>query len=293
MNLLLFLVAASLPAAEAEVHEKANPIYRQLRQGIALAGNQQVRLPAPVMPDGLEGKAQQATIKKLLGDDIDIENFLRDAVTAPQLLKRPDEKKGDPAAPIRSIDLFFIAYGDLDTLADKAVLEGLVASERRPVKPRILTPEELKLRGIVISKEAARYEDFGYVQANILVRVQVRGVGHSYWSRSPDSIVAATQLDERFARDPQFPNQWRSLIKEGEDDAVKEGPPHPYCGAAYYVKITRLKEPAGALFVEAHMVFTEPPKWFDGENVLRSKLPAATMSVVRNFRRELARAQKK
>jgi len=293
MNLLLFLVTASLPAAEAEVHEKANPLYRQLRrQGIALAGNQNLRLPAPAMPDGLEGTVQQATIKKLLGDDIDIDNFLRDAVTAPQLLRRPDEKKGGPATPVRSLDLYFIAYGTLDSLADKAVLEGMAASERRPVQPRVLTPEELKLRGIAIPREASKYEDFAYVQANILVRVQVRGVGHSFWSRSPDSLVAATELDERFAKDPQFPNQWRSLIKEGEDD-VKEGPAHPYCGAAYYVKITRLKEPAGALFVEAHVVFTEPVKWFDGENVLRSKLPAATMSLVRNFRRELARIQKK
>jgi len=44
--------------------------------------------------------------------------------------------------------------------------------------------------------------------------------------------------------------------------------------------------------VAVHKVFTEPVKWFDGENVLRAKQPAATMALVRNFRRELIRANK-
>ncbi len=293
MNLFLLLLTASLPAAEEDVHEKANLVYRQLRcQGIALAPKQHFPLPAPVMADGLDAQTQQETIRKLLGDDIDIENFQRNAVTAPQLFRRSDPKRGNAAAPIRSFDTYFIAYGDLEPLENKEMLGSLAASERRALKPRTLTAEELKLRGIAISQEAARYEAFSYVQENILVRVQVRGVGHSWWSRSADSIVTATDLDERFAQDSVFPNQWRPLIKEG-DDEVKEGPPQPYRGAGYYVKMTRLREPAGAVFVEAHVVFTEPTKWFGGDNVLRSKLPAATMSLVRNFRRELARLQKR
>jgi hypothetical protein len=294
MTLLLLLLTASVPAAERDVHEKNNPVYQQLRrQGIALAAHQHWTLPAPVMPDDLDAKAQQAVLRKLLADDIDIDNFLAESVTAPQLLKLPDQKQGDRAAQAHSLDLYFVAHGDLDALAEKTVLDRLVGRERGSEKSRTLTSEELKLRKIVIAEEAARHESFSYGQANILVRVQVRAVGHSFWSRGPVSIVLAAKTDDRFDGDPEFPNQWRALIKGAPDEEVKVGPPQPYRGAAYYVKITRLEEPAGAVFVEAHVVFTEPTQWFDGENPLRSKLPAATMSLVRQFRRELLWANKK
>jgi hypothetical protein len=58
------------------------------------------------------------------------------------------------------------------------------------------------------------------------------------------------------------------------------------------VKVTRLVEPAGALFVEYHLVFVEPRAWFGGANLLRSKVPILAQSEVRAFRRELARAKK-
>ena len=64
------------------------------------------------------------------------------------------------------------------------------------------------------------------------------------------------------------------------------GPPQPYGGAGMYLKITKLHEPAGALFVEQHIVFAEPTGWFDGANLLRSKLPLVVQSNVRDMRRE-------
>jgi hypothetical protein len=54
------------------------------------------------------------------------------------------------------------------------------------------------------------------------------------------------------------------------------------------VKITRLAEPAGSLFVEYHVAFAEPQGWFQGANLLRSKLPIAAQDSVRKFRRTLA-----
>ena len=51
-----------------------------------------------------------------------------------------------------------------------------------------------------------------------------------------------------------------------------------------------LAEPKGALFVEGHVVFAEPVKWFDGANLLRSKLPPVIQGQVRSFRRELAKS---
>jgi hypothetical protein len=53
------------------------------------------------------------------------------------------------------------------------------------------------------------------------------------------------------------------------------------------VKATRLAAPAGALFVEYHVVFLEPQGWFRGTNLLRSKLPIVAQDLVRKFRRRM------
>jgi hypothetical protein len=52
------------------------------------------------------------------------------------------------------------------------------------------------------------------------------------------------------------------------------------------MKVTRLAEPVGALFVEQHVVFAEPAGWFDGANLLRPKLPLVIQGKVRAMRRE-------
>ena len=56
-----------------------------------------------------------------------------------------------------------------------------------------------------------------------------------------------------------------------------------------YAKITRLHAPEGALLIEWHLVYSEPQGWFDGTNLLGSKMPAIVQSRVRATRRELVR----
>lgn len=291
MTALLLLALTVSPAAEPKDHEKANPVYQKLRQqGVTISDKKRMPLPSPVLAEGLDAKTQQGVIKKLLADDIDFDEFLRDTTLAPRLLKLPDDTKDNTPAPARTLDLYFVAHGDLNKLADKAFLERLVGGERQEGTGKTLTAEELKRREITIPEGAAKHEGYGYLSVNILDRVQVRAAGHSCWSRVGDSIVLAAEMDERFAWDKEFPNQWRPLTKN--NGPLKEGAPEPYHGAGYYVKITRLKEPAGALFVEAHVVFTEPVKWFGGLNLLVSKLPAVVTKMVRDFRQELRRAGK-
>jgi hypothetical protein len=120
----------------------------------------------------------------------------------------------------------------------------------------------------------------------LLDRVQVEMTSVSVVSRTDESLLVATRLDPRFAGDPEFPNQWRKLVRDETEDKVTLGPPHPYDCTATYLKITRLHEPKEALFVEYHRVSTEPKEWFGGANLLRSKLPILIQSEVRTFRRE-------
>ena len=74
-------------------------------------------------------------------------------------------------------------------------------------------------------------------------------------------------LDERFVRDPEFPNAWRPITRD-ESGRRRLGEPRPYTGFGGYAKATRLLEPAGAFFVEYHAAFAEPSGWFNGTNLL-------------------------
>jgi hypothetical protein len=59
------------------------------------------------------------------------------------------------------------------------------------------------------------------------------------------------------------------------------------------MKITKLKEPAGAIFIEQHIIFAEPTGWFNGANYLRSKLPFAVQKQARNIRGEWGKASER
>jgi hypothetical protein len=242
------------------------------------------------MADGLDAKKQQEVLAKVAGEDYPVEELLRPSVVAPYVLKYRDVKPSDPEAPAYGIDLWFVAHGDLDTLTGKDFLDKWQAAQKdREV--HVLTAAELAKRKLEDRVEQKRQERFANTVFTVLDRVQVSGTLHTVLTRQPESILAAAVVDPRFRDDPEFPNRWRSLSRDDDGKPVL-GEPHPYGGAAAYLKITKLAEPAGALFVEYHLVFTEPKGWFGGANLLRSKVQILAQSEVRAFRRELAKVKK-
>jgi len=289
-GLLLLLLAAPLPSADLTPHERLNPLYRQLREkGVPIAPKVQIPLPAPLMADGLDSKEQTAVIKRLIGEDIDWTAFTEDSVNAPQLLLPLRTIKGsDPQAPARELDLYFIAHGNLKKLTEKGVLDRVAGNERNKGEGKELTAEDLTKQDIAIAPENQKQEGYGYTVFNLMDRVEIRATGHSFWSETPESIVQAAQIDDRFVRNPQYPNQWRRLVKDG-NGAKAVGSSHPYGGVGYYVKATHLKDAnlKGAIFLEVHVIFTEPVEWFEGTNQLTSKLPAVTQDMVRKVRRAM------
>ena len=74
--------------------------------------------------------------------------------------------------------------------------------------------------------------------------------------------------------------------------ALRQPDALPYSGAGGYLKITRLHEPKGALFIEYHLIYSEPQGWFSGADPLTTKLPAIIQAEVRTFRRELSNVKK-
>ncbi len=284
----LVLSAAIAAPDQPAAHEAANPIFKGLLDpGLVVGPDVRVKFPPPVMADGLTAAQQKAVIEKVIGTDYPYAEFTRKSVVAPNLIRIGDAKPSDPAAPARTVDVYFVAYGDFAATDDEKFLDRLTRSSQGSGSGRGLTPADLQKRNIAVGD--SKREGFGLVEFDFLEKVRLKLTGHAAWTKTAESVVAAAEVDPRFRGDAEFPNQWQSLAKEG--GAAKVGDPQPYGGAGMYLKITRLHEPAGAMFVEQHVVFAEPTGWFGGANLLRSKLPAAVQINVRNMRREWAKGK--
>jgi hypothetical protein len=286
MHVLTLLLL--LAAGPGEGHRDNLAFQQLLRTGIEVAPRTPVKLPPPTLADGLNARQQQEVLRTVAGEDYDVEELLRNSVVSPQVLRLGNPPVRVPNGAVRSVDLWFIVHGDLAVLQSEEFIRKLAGLNEKSGKGKELTPEELARRGIRLSKAEAEHTRFGNVQFTFLDRVELQATGSLVWSKTPDSVVVAVHIDPRFTRDADHPNRWRSLIRE--EDTVKPGPPHPYEGFAYYAKVTRLTQPPGALLVEMHGVFVEPTGWFDGANLLRSKLPPALQQQVRTLRRELLKA---
>lgn len=282
MLALVLSLSALAPAQPATDHAAANPLYKSLLDpGPVVGPDTRVKLPPPLMPDGLDAAAQKAVIAKLIADDYDYDTFTRRSQVAPLVLKINDLKAADPKNPPRGLDTYFVAYVDLKAFDDEKFLDrSLNVGKGEGGKGKALTKDDLARRGITVTDE--KREGYGQVEFDFLEKVRLRLTGHALSSKTAGSVVAAAEVDPRFRGDKEFPNQWQALSKP--TGALVVGEAQPYGGAGMYIKITKLAEPAGAVFVEQHVVFAEPHGWFNGANLLRSKLPPVTTVNVRRMR---------
>lgn len=264
------LVALTLTAAD----HTGNLLYHQLRSGAT-------PLPAPYMADGLTAEQQRSVIDKLPGRNQEVDEMLRLSPVAPLAVKFNELSSKNSSEPIRSIDLAFVTPGSLEKLARTDVLDRLLNSGRNDasIKPLTNAPQAVK----------DAHEAQAHVSLPIMDRVLLEGTIHTMWTKNVQSLVLAGRLDPRFTNDAQYPNRWQTLQRDGEGKVKPTGVPKPYEAAAFYFKFTPLTGVPDALFVEWHLVFAEPAGWFDGANLLRSKLPIVLQTKIRAFRRDMMR----
>jgi hypothetical protein len=291
MYALLFATLAAAPAQPATDSADKNAIFKRLTtDGLDVGGNVKIKFPAPTMPDGLAAAKQTDVIKGVIGTDFSFDEFMRKSVEGRIQLKISNLKGANPQTPARQVDVWFVAYGDFKKFEDDKFLDKLIgANSNNNTKGVQLTAADLMKRGIAAPNAKAN-ESYGTIEFDFLEKVRLKATGHAMWSRSGESVVAAAEIDPRFLNDKEFPNQWASIVQQGGQKAV--GPANPWSGAAMYLKITKLQEPAGAMFIEQHIVFVEPHGWFEGKPILTSKLPQAVKMNVKNIRVELDKASK-
>lgn len=271
--------------------EPANPAFQQLiEDGLVVdrEGRERVKLPAPAMADGLDAAAQRAVIEKVSGGRR-YDEMVRDAIVAPFAMKVEDlpAQGGDP---LRRIDVWYIVHGKLDQFFDEKLANSMADIGRGEKKDEAtgagpLSAEVLERHGIKTRQGPAFKEQFAYNTGTLFDRVEVSATRHVVATRGDESIIVTAVIDPRFNDDPKYANRWRSI--DSESRPPKIGEPQLYTTSGSYTKITVLKEPAGALFVEHHYLLAEPHGWFRGAPLLRSKLPLVIQDSVRKLRREL------
>ena len=283
-----FLLA--LVTLVAGARGQVNVLYDALTtEGIKLSDGTVIKLPESSLSD--DDCCNVREVLEEVAERVPYEAFIRDSRTARFRVRVKSIKDASGTRTGQTVDVWFIAYGTLKAVEDSGLLEELVKlhqdtveSDEDPNRP--LTNEELTVRGIPAAADGQLVERFGYFSGTLIDKVRLSGVTHSILTRGKKSTLSAMVLDERFAGDPDFPNQWRSL-KRNEAGEIVIGTPQPYSGLGGYAKATELETPQGALLVEIHVAFDEPHGWFNGPNLLGSKLPLVIQTDVRAFRKKL------
>ena len=292
---LLLASLAAAPVAESPAAE--NPVLKELlEQGVKMSDGTAFKLRPPIMADGLDAAGQLAAMAKVADVRAPVNELLAKSSYAPVVTKvRTVKASKDESPEVRTVDVWFVAHGDWNTLNSKDFLESIVASEgnksRRSIvtKSGFLTDEEIAKRKLT-AKVADGYEErFLYTTFSLFELVQVSATRFSVLTKGKDVVVAAGKIDPRFDKDPDYPNQWQPLLRDVQAE-ITPGPAHPFTHAGGYAKITRLKKPANAVFVECHLVYEESYGWFEGVNLVRQKIPVMVQEKVRAFRRKLTAA---
>jgi hypothetical protein len=288
------LVLTAITLLPSQCCRGGNPVYDELmRRGVLVGPRETVRLPAATIPDGLTAAQQRQAIETVAEGAHTWEELTRRSPVAPFLLKLSKDESDQAVG--RRADVWFVAYGNLSTLENGEWLERQFKSTGNETDPdygsvvKVLTESDLQRHGL---QPPRRPDDPQYVFAELtlLDRVRIAFTTRGVKTQTPESVMSASTFDPHFTNDLQYPNRWRPVLRDDNTGRRYLGKSYPYTGCGSYVKATRLIDPPGAILVEYHVAFAEPEGWFNGTNLLRSKLPILAQMIVRQLRRELAKS---
>ena len=298
MNVLVFQVLAVLVAAGGPVVPENVLLNELVEKGVKMPDGQVVCLPAPTMAEGLNEK-QQAAVLAAIAPRGKVQEFLDKGSSAPVSLKLGKiASRGKAGDVIRIANVCFIVYGDWGVLTSDEFSKGILkvgkpGSEKKEgmvSRAGYLKTTDLMVRGLPTLTKPGAKEYFLYTTFRLFERVELSTTRFGVATKTPTGVIVAAKVDPRFAKDKQYPNQWREIVKDAQGEA-QLGPSQPYSGAAFYAKVTRLIKPENAIFVEFHHVFYEPRIWFgEDENLMPTQLRRIIPFKVKEFRIKLARA---
>lgn len=289
---LLAFVAAVLVVGEAPAVVAQAPA--EVAEGAAVSDDAAAAMPEfkPTLRDGMTADQQLQAIRSILGN-LEEERFFRSSIVSPFVFEMKPLSKLENGGQRQRLDVWFVAYGKLEDIEEKKMMDDLTGPEAKstpglPEIARALDEEEMKARDLKFGNQPdGSGRSYGIMGANILDKAFVTGITSSRYRKTDDSIELFLRLSPSLLDDADFPARWHSISK-ADDGAFQLGKPNPYTDLAALIKVTELVGVEDGLFVEVHVVYAEPYGWFEGRNLLRSKLPPVLQDLVRKFRRKLA-----
>jgi hypothetical protein len=246
----------------------------------------------------MDAAARKAAIKKIMPLNCTWEDFIARDAHAPMGVKITTVRNKKAGYTFRTVDVGFVAYGKWKTLKSEKFSDSLLRRDPKAkqseageaaAKFGALTDAEMAKRGLKPSAAKALQERYIYSTFSLLDLVQINATRYGVLTDVPGRIVLAARIDPRFAKDAEYPNQWRPIDKDALGQKVL-GEAHPYQGAGFYIKATSLGDPPQAIFFEFHSLYNEPQGWFEDEpERLRRKLPSIAQFKIQQFRERLAR----
>ena len=287
-------LAMATQAPAVEPGHEGNAPYRELLDAKMTFAGTAVPIAAPTLVDGMSADRQSAALAKVAGSAEKLKEMARDSVTAPFILRPPQDRKSAAGDTLRGVDLWFIVHADLDAI-DPARLgeeKGPVEAGNMRFEGKVLPAEALKARKVAV---APKDEWYAHLSGVLLDRIRVEVTDRVVATRTAGSLVVASRTAEGFDHDRgenDLPNYWLKVVP-GDKGPVPGGYAQRYAGGGGYAKLSRLEGVPGALLVEVHAAFVEPKDWFQGAPILRSKIALVAQDRIRKLRRELARARGK
>ncbi len=275
--------------------QSGNPLLDDLfKTGVPIGQAGAQKLRPPTLTDGMSAAEQKAAVDAVLavklGQPINYAAFTVDNLNTPEVFVVDLAPLNGPG---HTVDLWFVVHDKLTRLADSQFLKNQFKLDPK-TKTTTLEAADLTQRNIAPQTIPGGRENYVHGASQILptdVRVQVEATSHIVQTTTAASTTIAGLIDQRFNQDAKFPNVWRPAIRNANGTLVGFGNPALYYSTGAYTRITELVDPPGSQLVEYHLVYDEPQAWFDGSNLLRSKLPVQAKDDVRSFRRKLKMAK--
>lgn len=282
--LVMIASVGGLMSDLANAQTDSDPAQSAFR--LSFADGQSVSLPEPTLRLGMSDAEQQHAIEELTRE-VEFERFLQDSAVAPFVL-RIKAVETDQGSPLQAIDVWYCVYASIDQVRDRRLLEELSQSKRSGGDGPADFAEELgdsevvDLGWVESRKIEGSERTYSRMGLNLFDKVRLEMLIQNESLRSEERWIVVSHLMQTSSE----ASTW-APITISESGEASLGPSQVYRYAASYTQVTPLRFRPGALLVETHTIFEEPESWFEGRNMLRSKLPPVMQESLRKFRKKL------